>query len=217
MNLEKKFSPPQEREQKSKIVIRRSSEAPQEVKENPFYDPEFWGAAYSLENIYLPDSDEAISFSIAAHEIGHLVDEGVGDDARLDNFEATRTEEQRAWDVGWTYLQKYLSEYYEDRPEIVSKIQRAFVRIKDVLMKATDLGKDMYLESGSLDELNDDEVDQILKEKRESFFSEKGTEFVKLFEEMKKEKIGVVPDWDKFITVVKKAIEDVIKDNEKMG
>ena len=152
---------------------------------------------------------------MAAHEIGHLVDKGKRDDARLDNFEATRAEEQRAWDRGWEYLKKYVSEYYQDGPEIASKIQQAFERIRDILMQATDLSKDMYLESGTLDNLDHGQIDKILKEKREKFFSEKGEEFKQLFEEMKSEKIGVKPDWDKFTAVVKKAVEDILKDNKK--
>jgi len=216
MISEKKFSLVNEKETREpKIIIKRSTDAPLEVKQNPFYDPEFWGRANSPDDIYLPDSDEAISFAMAAHEIGHLVDEGKRDDACLDNFETTRAEEQRAWDRGWEYLQKYLSEYYQDKPEIVPKIQQAFERIKDFLMQATDLGKDMYLEQGALDNLSHEEVDRILKQKREKFFSEKGEEFKQLFEEMKDEKIGVKPDWDKFVAVVKKAVEDIIKDNEK--
>jgi hypothetical protein len=83
-------------EQKPIIVIRKSTKAPPAAKSNPFYDPEIWGRANSPDEIYLPDSDEAISFAIAAHEIGHLVKEGVREDAALDNFEATKAEELRA-------------------------------------------------------------------------------------------------------------------------
>ena len=215
MISEKKFSLSSEKEQEPTIIIKKSIDAPPKVKENPFYDAEFWGQANSPDDIYLPDSDEAISFAMAAHEIGHLIEEGKRDDARLDNFEANRAEEQRAWDRGWEYLQKYVSEYYQDRPEIAPKIQQAFERIRDFLMQATDLSKDMFLEQGTLDNLSYEEYDKILKEKREKFFSEKGEEFKQLFEEMKGEKIGVKPDWDKFVAVVKKAVEDIIKDNEK--
>ncbi|MBU2542216.1 hypothetical protein KJ785_01485 [Patescibacteria group bacterium] len=215
VNSERKFSPVQETEDRPKIVIKKSSDAPADVKTNPFYDPEFWGAAFSPDEIYLPDSDEAISFAIAGHEIGHLVAEGKNPGARFDNFEGTRAEEQRAWDVGWDYLQKYLSEYYQDRPETTPKIQDAFQKIKDVLMRATILGKSMYVEPGTLDGLSDDQMDQLLKERRENFFSEKGEEFKQLFDEMKKNKIGVKPDWEKFIAIVKKAVKDILKDNER--
>jgi len=210
---EKNFSLNPEKGQK--IIIKKSVDAPPKVKENPFYDYEFWGRANSPDDIYLPDSDEAISFAMAAHEIGHLVDEGKRDDARLDNFEATRAEEQRAWDRGWEYLQKYISEYYNDRPKIVPKIQQAFERIRDFLMQATDLSKDMYLEQGTLDNLSHDEIGKILKEKREKFFSERGQEFKRLFEEMKNEKIGIKSDWDRFTAVVKKAVQDILEDNKK--
>jgi hypothetical protein len=163
----------------------------------------------------LPDSDEAISFAVAAHEIGHLVNEGKRNDAGLDNFEAARAEEQRAWDRGWEYLQKYMSEYYQARPEIVPKIQQAFERMRDLLMQATDLGQGMYLEQGTLDNLSHEEIDRILKEKREKFFSERGEEFKQFFVKIKSEKIGTKPDWDKFTTVVKRAVENILKDNKK--
>ncbi|MBU1176964.1 MAG: hypothetical protein V1829_00400 [bacterium] len=216
MFSEKKFSLTNEKEAgEPKIIIKRSVDAPSEVKENPFYDPEFWGCANSPDDIYLPDSDEAISFALAAHEIGHLVKEGKINNARLDNFEATRAEEQRAWDKGWEYLQQYVDEYYQGNPEDTPKILQAFERIKTLLMQATDLSKDMYLESGTLDNLTTEEMDGILKEKREKFFSEKGEEFKKIFEEIKEEKIGIKPDWDKFTTVVKKAVQDILKDNKK--
>ena len=201
--------------QKPIITIKRSCDAPPEVKVNPFYDAEFWGRANSLNDIYLPDSDEVISFAIAAHEIGHLVDGGRGDDARLDNFEATRAEEQRAWDSGWKYLQKYLPEYYRERPEIVLKVHQAFGRIKNLLMRVVDLSKDMYLEKGTLDDLNHEEIEKILKEKREECFSERGKEFKRLFEKIKNEKIGIKSDWDKFVVAVTKAVEDIINDNRK--
>lgn len=215
MFSEKKFFPYPEKEREPMIIIKRSTDAPPKVKENPFYDPEFWGRANSPDDIYLPDFDEAISFPIAAHEIGHLVDEGKRDDTRLDNFEATRVEEQRAWDRGWEYLQIYISEYYQDRPEIVPKIQQTFEHIRKFLMQAMDLSKDMYFEQGTLDNLSPDEIDRILKEKREKLFLEKGEEFKELFEKMKGEKIGVKPDWDKFVEVVRKAVKDILRDNKK--
>ena len=66
-----------------------------------------------------------------------------------------------------------------------------------------------------MDNLSPDESEKILKEKREKFFSEKGEEFKQLFEEMKKEKIGVKPDWGKFTYIVKKAVRDILEDNNK--
>ncbi|OGY44795.1 MAG: hypothetical protein A2729_02825 [Candidatus Buchananbacteria bacterium RIFCSPHIGHO2_01_FULL_39_14] len=213
MFSEKKFSLANEGE--PKIIIKRSTDAPPDVKQNPFYDSEFWGRANSPDDIYLPDSDEAISFAMAAHEIGHLVKAGERNDARLDNFEATRAEEQRAWDKGWEYLQEFVDEYYADKPECAPKIRQAFERIKTLLLQATDLSKGMYLENGALDNLAPDEIQRILVEKREKFFSEKGELFKNIFDEMKKEKIGIKPDWDKFTAIVTKAVENILKDNDK--
>lgn len=213
MISEKNF--PLTSESEPKIIIKRSIDAPAEVKQNPFYDSGFWGRANSPDDIYLPDSDEAISFAMAAHEIGHLVKAGEINDARLDNFEATRAEEQRAWDRGWEYLQKFLDEYYVDKPECAPKIRQAFERIKTLLLQATDLSKEMYLENGTLDNLTPDETQRLLKEKREKFFSEKGELFKNIFDEIKKEKIGVKPDWNRFATIVTKAVENILKDNNK--
>lgn len=211
---EKNFSLANEKEpSEPKIIIKRSTDAPPEVKQNPFYDPEFWGRADSPDDIYLPDSDEAISFAMAAHEIGHLIKEGERSDASLDNFEATRAEEQRAWDKGWEYLQQYIDEYYSDRPEYVPKICQAFERIKSLAMQATDLSKDMYLESGALDNLSATEIENILKEKREKFFSERGNDFKNIFDKIKKEKIGVRPDWNKFTNIVTRAVKNILKIN----
>jgi len=186
MISEKNFSLANEEETREpKIIIKRSVDAPPEVKQNPFYDPEFWGRANSPDDLYLPDSDEALSFAWSAHEIGHLVKEKEDkrDDARLDNFEATHAEEQRAWDRGWEYLQEFVDEYYADKPECAPKIRQAFERIKTLAMQAVDLSKDMYLESGTLDNLSADEIGRILKEKREKFFSERGVDFKNIFNE----------------------------------
>src|SRR3989338_3388547 len=161
MFSEKKFSLANEGE--PKIIIKRSTDAPPDVKQNPFYDSEFWGRANSPDDIYLPDSDEAISFAMAAHEIGHLVKAGERDDTGLDNFEATRAEEQRAWDKGWEYLQKYLDEYFEDRPELVPGIRQIYERVRDLAMEAVDLSEAMYLEAGALDDLSSDEIDEIIQ------------------------------------------------------
>lgn len=206
-----------EKEEKPTIIIKKSIDVSSKVKENPFYDPELWGRANSIDDIYLPNSDEAISFALAAHEIGHLVDDGKRDDARLDNFSATREEEQRAWEKGWQYLQKYIPEYYQDKSEISFKIQQSFERIKDLFMEAVDLSEGMYLEEGVLNDLDHDKIDKILKEKREKFFSEKGEEFKEVFDKIKDEKIGVKPDWDKFTKIVKRAVKDILYDNEKRG
>jgi hypothetical protein len=211
------FHADKEETKEPKIIIKRSTDAPPEVKENPFYDSEFWGRANSPDDLYLPDSDEALSFAWTAHEIGHLVKEGERNDARLDNFEATRAEEQRAWDKGWEYLQKYIEEYYLDKPEYVPKINQAFERIKTLAMDATDLSKSMYLENGALDNLSADEIQKILKEKRKDFFSERGDEFKNIFDEMKKEKIGIKPDWEKFTAVIIKAVENILEDNKKIN
>lgn len=200
-------------EKKSEIVIKRSAEAP-EIKKNPFYDEEFWGRANSPDDIYLPDSDEALSFAVAAHEIGHLVKEGESDDARLDNFSALRTEELRAWNKGWEYLREYSGEYFADNPERFVKVRQAFDNIKMLMMQAVDLSEGMYIKKGELNKLTPDEIERIVQERREKLFSEKGVDFKNIFDEIKREKIGVKTDWDKFTATVAKAVEKILRDNK---
>lgn len=215
-NEEEKDFSPESQESEPTIVIKKSVDAPPDVKKNPFFDPEFWGQASSITGIYLPDSDEALSFTVAMHEIGHLVERGKRKDAGFDNFEATRAEEQRAWDEGWKYLQKYLSEYYRDKPENIIQIQQSSERIRDFMMEAVDLSKDIYLHKGALDGLNRNEQGTILKARREKLFDEKGEELKQLFKNVKQEKNGVKPDWNRFVAVVKKAVRDIIKDNKEV-
>mgnify|MGYP003972259815 FL=1 len=215
MFTEQKLSPDVQ-ENEPNIIIKKSTDAPLEIKKNPFYDPEIWGRANSEDDIYLPDSDEPISFAIAAHEIGHLIKDGKGNDMGLDNFEATRAEEQRAWDKGWEYLQKYLGDYYLDNPKMILQIQEAFEKIKILLKQATDLSEDMYLEFGSLGTIDPNEIKTIQKERRKAFSSEKGGAIKQLFEDVKKEKIGIKSDWDKFVTIIKKAVKDILIDNNKI-
>lgn len=197
-----------------KIVIKKSSEAPTTVKENPFYDPEIWGNAKSPDDIYLPESDEAISFALAIHEIGHLVKEGEIETS-LDDFSATRTEELRAWEKGWQYLQKYLSEYYKEQPEIVPQIQEAVEKIQELMMQATDLSKGLYLEKGFLSNLSDEAKKEVLKERRQKFFSEKGKEILEIFQQIKRINIGKKVDWGKYVEIITKAVQEILKDNEK--
>ncbi|PIR06085.1 MAG: hypothetical protein COV55_05165 [Candidatus Komeilibacteria bacterium CG11_big_fil_rev_8_21_14_0_20_36_20] len=169
MNLKENINSGAEQESEPTIIIRKSIEAPPEMKENPFYDPEFWGKGDSPDNIYLPDSDEALSFAMAAHEIGHLVKEGQ-QEGGLDNFESQSLEEQRAWDVGWSYIEQYFTEYFEDKPDTIPKIRQAYEEIKVIFAEAMKLSKGLYLEKGLLDHKTPDERSVILKQQREKFF-----------------------------------------------
>lgn len=200
-----------EKECEPRIVIKKSSEAPMEVKQNPFYDSEIWGRAKSPEEIYLPDSDEVISFAIAAHEIGHLVKGGF-DESRIVNFEATRAEEERAWSAGWPYLEKYLAGYFEDENDR-EQIMRGYESVRDLMMRATDESREMYLPSGSLESMSTEEYERVVRERREDFFAQKRDKILAIFSEIKRQKIGKKPDWEKFTDVVTKAVRDILKDN----
>lgn len=202
-------------EKASVILIKRSIEAPAEAKENPFYDPESWGRAKSPEEIYLPDSDEVLSFALAAHEIGHLV-EASALESGLDDFESGKAEELRAWEKGWIYLKKYFKEYYQEQPEMAGRIEAAYEEIKDLSMQAVDLSREMYVEKGSLENLSEEDYKKLIKEKRRELFnSEAGEKILAILEKIKSKKIGIKTDWDKFVVIVKKAVEEILKDNEK--
>lgn len=203
-----------ESKEEQKIVIRRSKEAPREAKENPFYDPEIWGSAKSSDDIYLPESDEAISFALAIHEIGHLVKEGEIE-ASLDDFESTRAEEERAWSEGIKYIDKYLSEYYANSPGLIPEIKKLIEQIKTIMMEITDLSKDLYLSKGTLVGVSPERQEIISKERRQKLFREKEQTIKEKMSNIKEQKIGKVVDWDKFVEIVTKAVKDILKDNEK--
>lgn len=224
MNLEKNFSLHHEKKEEPKINIKRSSEAPDKVKENPFYDPDFWGKALPPENsnngnyeVYLPDNDEAFSFGIAAHEIGHLSkkDEIDENTIGLDNFEITKKEEERAWRIGKKHLTKYIGEYCKNNEEATLKILDSINKVEEGLMDLTEFSSEMYLEKGSLDSMNNKEIEDILTKKREKFFSEKEEEFKEKVRKIKKVKVGKKTNWEEFNIVVKKALAEIIEDNKK--
>ena len=198
-----------------KINIYKSTEAPLNVKNNPFYDSEFWGRATSPDEVYLPESDAGISFAMAGHEIGHLVNTGARDDASLDNFEATKIEELRAWQRGFPYLEKYLPDYFENNAEVLAGIYRSFEKIRDLMMQATELSHDMYLEKGGLEKLTEAEQEKILIKQREDFSAKSGNEIKEIFNKIKEQKIGQMVDWEKYVELVTKSIKDILIDNKK--
>lgn len=97
------FEKPNKIEAKKEPTIKLigSSQAPEKYKKNPFYNSYHWGMAdWEDKELYLPDNaDEAISFSIASHELGHLVNRGRIQPDR-ENFKDSYQEELRAWEVG---------------------------------------------------------------------------------------------------------------------
>jgi hypothetical protein len=159
-------------------------------------------------------SDEAISFSMASHELGHLVDEGRIQPDR-ENFKATYQEESRAWKEGWKYLEKHLSGYYkdpqsiEDLKNIEEKIESKFIDIalltepfykksdaKNVrqqrkLFLQTDSGRNIKAEIDSLKGFVEETVVNLSKES-----------FLKKI------------DWRKFTNVIKMVLIDIEKDNK---
>jgi hypothetical protein len=207
-----------ENKEAPKIVIKRSTEAPEKAKQNPFYDEEFWGRALSPDDIYLPDSDMAISFAIAAHEIGHLSGEGAEEEKNITqaNFEATAKEEQRAWTVGKRYLQDCIDEYFADDAESKQAVAEAIDKIEEGMMGIVEWSRPLYLDKGALDGMDDEEREKKLKESREMLAAEKIGEFKSLVESgIKAHKLGRRVDWERFTALVKKSVERIVDDDSK--
>jgi hypothetical protein len=207
----------EQKEKPKSIEIVRGSEAPKEYKENPFYNPYHWAMADWEERIlYLPDeSDEAFSFSIAAHELGHLVERGRIKPTRFD-FEPSNKEELRAWAVGWSYLEKHLAKYFNGDTEVTKELKLIKDEIEKELMRLMELTRSFYQETA-----NDGQ------KQREDFLATKeGTE-VKVSIDGLRAKVGNITaslklgkylrkiDWNKYKDVVGMALLDVEEDNKK--
>ncbi|KKS35047.1 MAG: hypothetical protein UU95_C0005G0010 [Parcubacteria group bacterium GW2011_GWC2_42_12] len=205
-----------ETEQEPSIKIIGSSQAPERFKKNPFFNDYHWGLAdWEEGKLYLPDkSDEAISFSIASHELGHLIEKGRIQPDR-ENFQATHQEELRAWTEGWKYLEKYLIDYYDD-PQVVDDLKTIVEKIKDKMIGITLLTKPFYQESGA----------KNIRQQRKSFLQTESGRRIKAeidglreFVEMTlassgKEFFLKRIDWNKFSEVIRKVLIDIEKDNQ---
>jgi len=198
--------------------IIRGSEVPEESKKNPFYNSYHWAMAdWEEKRLYLPDnSDEAISFAVAAHELGHLVDEGRIQPDRFD-FRATYAEEQRAWAGGWGYLEKYLLDYYDNNFEAVEQIRLVGKEIEKLLMEITRMTEFFY-----------QKTDRDKNSQREEFLKTAEGQRVKLAinglrksveQKVRELKLDIFLNrinWDKYIMVVSKAVMDIERDNMEL-
>lgn len=214
MNFEKLNRIEIEKEPSIKII--GSSHAPEKLKENPFFNNYHWGMADWIEKkLYLPEnSDEAISFSIASHELGHLVEkERIQPDR--ENFEATYREELRAWEEGWKYLEKHLSDYY-DNPISIEDLKTIKDKVKGKFINITLLTEPFYQKSEA----------KNIKEQRKTFLQTDQGQHIKaeidglqgFVEETltnsNKESFLKRIDWDKFVNIIKKSLIDIEKDNK---
>ena len=208
-----------ETEKEPVIKLIGSSQVPEEYKKNPFYNDYHWGMAdWEDKELYLPDdSDEAISFSIASHELGHLVNKGRIQPDR-ENFQDTYQEELRAWEVGWNYLEKHLADYYDD-PKSIQDLKNIEEKVKDKMIDITLLTEPFYqnLEKKGAEE------------QRESFLQTEHGKHIKaeidglkgFIEEILassgKESFLKKTDWSRFSNVIKKVLIDIEKDNQVNG
>lgn len=208
----------EKKEKEPKIEIINSTLAPEETKNNPFFNKYHWAMADWQENkLYLPSqSDEAISFAVASHGLGHLVEKNRLEPDRED-FNTTYKEELRAWDSGWKYLVKHLSVYYEDK-ENIEFLEDIKNKVKEKLLAITELTKPFY-EHSNFDNIKDQREYFLKTEEGINIKNEiDGLEnFIKSFlVKNNQDKFLNKIDWDKFIIVIKKALIDIEKDNKNM-
>ena len=216
-NHPNRLNQPEQREE-PEIEILKGSEVSEEQKKSPFYSEyHFAMADWEEKRLYLPNSDEAISFSMAAHELGHLIAKNRIHPSRF-NYKVTREEEERAWDKGWSYLRPYLSEYFSNNEEMISALESVKNKIEKIMMEIVEMTKPFY-------EIEEEDAE----EQREKFFKTDTGREVKekidgLADNVKEivkstgeESLLQPVDWEKFLQVVKKALLDIKKENSKSG
>lgn len=216
MDFEKKLNKIENKEAITSIEIIKGSEAPEENKKNPFYNSYHWGMAdWENKKLYLPDnSDEAVSFAIAAHELGHLIDKDRIQPDRF-NFEPTYKEELRAWELGWNYLEKYIPEYYGSVKEV-----------NDLLKIKNEIEKEL-MEITKLTELFYQETDKSKNDQRKAFLDTETGKLTKKRIDNLHDKVQEILshlglsqysqtiNWNRFSNVITKALVDIEKDNNK--
>lgn len=205
-----------EKEKEPSIEVIGSSQAPRQLKENPYFNDYHWAMAdWEDKKLYLPDnSDEAMSFSVASHELGHLVEKDRLQPDKED-FEVTFKEELRAWEVGWKYLEKYIPDYNDD-PKFIEDLKIIQEKIKDKFIDITVLTEPFYKisEMEAIQEqralfLQTDEGKRIKSEidGLESFVKNTAVQ-------LNKESFLNKIDWNKFVVVIKKALVDIEAHNK---
>lgn len=206
----------EKKEKEPKIEIISSDLASKKIKDNPFFNKYHWAMAdWQEDKLYLPpQSDEAITFTVASHELGHLVKKNRLEPDRED-FNTTYKEELRAWELGWDYLTKHLSDYYENKEDVVF-LENIKNKIKEKILAITELTKPFYGHN-NFDDIKD-QRDYFLKTEEGINIKNEIDElenFVKdLLIKNNQEKFLSKIDWDKFVAVIRKALIDIEKDNK---
>jgi len=206
-----------QQEQEPRIKILKGSEAPDYIKQNPFYNEYHWGQAddINFKRVYLPESDQGIFWPITAHEIGHLVKR---DKIAVDgnDFQAVRDEELRAWQEGWKYLEAYVAEYYKDKPKLIEKVRRIKEMIEEEMMAITDLTEEFYktrtnnIQQSRFDFIKTDSG-KVIKGRIDGL-----KDFVRQATvELEAEELNEKVDWSRVTGAVKKALLDIENDNRK--
>ena len=217
MNFEKPNKIEVEKELTTKLI--GSSQAPEKYKKNPFYNNYHWGMAdWEEGRLFLPDnSDEAISFSIASHELGHLVNKGRTQPDR-ENFQNTYQEELRAWEVGWNYLKKHLPDYY-DNPKSIEDLKGIKEKVKSKMIDITRLTEPFYKNPEKKD--TEGQRESFLQTDQGKHIKAEIDGLKKFVEETlsnsDKEAFLKKIDWSHFSDVIRKVLIDIEKDNQVNG
>jgi len=205
-------------EKEPTIKLIGSSQAPEEYKKNPFYNRYHWGMAdWEEEKLFLPDnSDEAISFSISAHELGHLVNKGRIQPDR-ENFQNTYQEELRAWDNGWQYLANHISDYYQDEPEMIEKVSEIKNEIQKILLETTLLTKSFYKEENlgkDKNKIRQDFLKGVEGKKIKEILDNLENIVNQKIKEINEPRLARKIDWSKFEKIIRLALKDIEMDNK---
>ncbi|HLD86369.1 MAG TPA: hypothetical protein VJA28_02840, partial [Patescibacteria group bacterium] len=111
---------------------------------------------------------------------------------------------------------RYLTQYYVEKPELAVEIIEKYGIIRELMMKTVEISRPMYLPKDSLDGLTLEEQDLKLRQQREKFMAEHGSEVMDIFTEIKSNKIGQLVNWERYVAATKKAIADIIQDNDRI-
>jgi hypothetical protein len=215
MEKMEKIKDENDKEKIAKIKIIKGSDAPEEFKKNPFYNSYHWGMARWAENrLFLPDnSDAAITFTVAAHEVGHLANKDRIQPSCHD-YEATLKEELRAWKVGLEYLDKHLGDYYSE--EKIEIFYNVFEIIKAKIIEITKMGEPFYKSTNEdIDSQREDFLKTDLGRKFKDEIDGLQSFVEKSVKDHNAEFLLDKVDWDKFVRIIQKTLLDVEKDNEK--
>jgi len=189
-------------ESEKSFRIKKGSEAPEEEKNDPLYDEYSWGKFDREKNeMYLPESDEAMSFAIASRELGRMVKRESMPEEK--GTEKVLKEESWMWQKGLGFLEKKLPLYYSDKMKI-DTVGRIIFEIEEKMMEIAELSS-----SGSEED----------RQKAKELIGGLRDLVHKKAESYEDPDVAKTADWGKFSEVIQACARDIEKYNriEKGG